>query len=452
MNTSLAGPSGRRKPTVAIVGRPNVGKSTLFNRLIGRKKVIVEDIPGVTRDRIYADCHWDNVDFTLVDTGGFDPQAEDFYLSLIKTQTMIAIEEADLILFVMDSSQGVMPQDREVLDVLRKASKPVLYVLNKVDHEKHADRVYEFHSLGIDRFHQVSALQGRNIYDLLDAIAEHLPKIPVEEEEGERIRVALIGKPNVGKSTLINRILGEERLLVSPLPGTTRDSVDTLIVRDGKSYVFIDTAGVRRRAKVTLPVERYSVLRTIRSIEHSDVVLLLVDCTEGPTHQDAHLAEIVERKGKASIIVLNKWDLLPRELAEKPGIEDEARARLKAIHYSPVITISALTGKRVHKLFDMIDGVYSNYSRRFSTGALNKILANAARRTPPPRYLGRDIKFYYITQLKAKPPTFVLFTNAPEEAVPESYRRYIENSLRGELELSGTSVKLILRSRASSRE
>lgn len=450
MNKPIVDHSRRRKPIVAIVGRPNVGKSTLFNRLIGRKKVIVEDIPGVTRDRIYADCHWDDVDFTLVDTGGFDPQADDFYLSLIKTQTMVAIEEADLILFVMDSSQGVMPQDIEVLEVLRSASKPVLYVLNKVDHEKHADRVYEFHALGIDLFYQVSALQGRNIYDLLDAIVERLPNIPVEgETEGERIRVSLVGKPNVGKSTLINRILGEERLLVSPLPGTTRDSVDTLIVSEGKSYVFIDTAGVRRRARVAHPVEKYSVLRTIRSIEQSDVVLLLIDSTEGPTHQDAHLAEIIRRKGKASIIVLNKWDLMPHEFAEKPGIEDDARARLKAIYYSPVITVSALTGKRVHKLFEMIDGVYSNYSRHFPTGTLNKILANATRRNPPPRYQSRDIKFYYITQPKTKPPTFVLFTNAPEEAVPDSYRRYIENSLRGELELSGTPVKLILRSRSS---
>jgi len=440
-----------RKPIVAIVGRPNVGKSTLFNRIIGFRKSIVEDIPGVTRDRIYSDCEWWGVDFTLVDTGGFDPESDDFYLSMIKEQVKVAIEEAELILFVMDSTTGVMPQDREVMDILRKSAKPVLYVLNKVDHDKHEMREYDFHSLGVDRFYGVSAVQGRNIYELLDAVVEKLPEVPwpadETEEEGDGIiRVAMVGKPNVGKSTLINKILGEERLLVSPKPGTTRDSVDSLVEFDGKSYLFVDTAGVRKKARVSVAVERYSVLRTIRTIERSHVIVLMIDSQEGPTHQDARLAELIELKGRASVIVLNKWDLVPDALRDTRGIDTIVREGLHAIRYSPVLTLSALTGKRVHKLFDLIDAAYANYSHSISTRELNNLLKEAVSATPAPLYNGRPVKFYYISQTRVRPPTMVMFANT-ERGVPENYRRFIENRLRDKFNLEGTPVRLIIRSK-----
>lgn len=438
----------RTKPIVAIVGRPNVGKSTLFNRIIGWQKAIVEDIPGVTRDRIYSDAEWNGREFTIVDTGGFEPESEDLYLSLIGVQIKIAIKEADLILFVLDGKADVLPQDVEVLKLLRKSDKPVLYVVNKIDHEKHELSTVDFHALGVDNFLAVSAVHGRRIDELLDVIVEKLPRAELEtyDKEDNIVKVAVIGKPNVGKSTLINKILGEERLLTSPIPGTTRDSIDTLIEKNGKKYLFIDTAGIRRKSKITFSVERYSVLRAIKTIERADLVFLMLDAQEGPTHQDARIAELIHDRGKGCIILLNKWDLVPKKIAETSGIEDIARDRLKEVDFAPVISISALTGKRVNKVFDCIDLVFENYSGRVSTKRLNKLLDDIMIKTPPPLYKGKEIKFYYISQPMTKPPTFVIFTNS-SQAIPESYKQFLENRLREEFDLEGTTIRLIFRAR-----
>jgi GTP-binding protein len=436
----------RRKPLVAIVGRPNVGKSTLFNRIIGWQKAIVEDVPGVTRDRIYGEAEWAGVEFNIIDTGGLEPESDDFYLSLIKSQIEVAINEADLILFILDGKTEVMPQDIEISKLLRKRKKPVLYVVNKVDHEKHEISALDFHSLGVDKFVSVSAVHGRRMDELLDAIVENLPQTEAiaDDHDQNAIRVAVVGKPNVGKSTLINKILGEERLLTSPIPGTTRDSIDTSIEIGGKKYVFIDTAGIRRKSRVTFSVERYSVLRAIRTIERADVVLLMVDSQEGPTHQDARIGELIHNKGKGCVILLNKWDLVPEKIAETTGIEDIVRDRLKEIDFAPVISISALTGKRVNKIFDCIELVYQNYCQRIATKPLNRMLETVLKTNPPPIYKGTEIKFYYISQPMTKPPTFVIFTNRIK-GIPESYQKFLENRLRQEFDLEGTPIKLIFR-------
>ena len=438
----------RSKPLVAIIGRPNVGKSTLFNRLIRQRKSIVEDVPGVTRDRIYADTDWDGVEFSLVDTGGFDPDDEEIYPSLIKNQIRIAIDEADLILFVLDGKEGVMPHDRDVVSMLRKVKKPVIFVVNKIDDKKHEPRALDFHSLGIDDYMDVSALQGRKINELLDRIVEHLPEQTEKEEEEKEegiIKIAVLGKPNVGKSTLVNKFLGEERLITSPVPGTTRDSIDTYITRNGKNYLLIDTAGIRRKSKITFAVERHSVFRAIRSMERADIALLMIDAEEGPTHQDARLAELISDKGRACIILLNKWDLVPQEVAETPDIEGVLKEKLLAVDYAPVMIISALTGRGVDKIFEKIDMVYENFSRRIPTKRLNYFLQRIIKKTPPPVYRGKDIKFYYISQPLTEQPTFVIFTNEIK-GVPENYKRFLESRMREEFQLEGTPVKILFRS------
>ena len=440
-----------KMPLVAIVGRPNVGKSTLFNRIIGWQKAIVEETPGVTRDRIYAVAEWSGVTFRIVDTGGFEPVSEDLYLSLIRNQVQKAVEEADLILFLLDVKTGLMPQDIEISKLLRKTRKPVLYVVNKVDHEKQERNTMEMHALGIETFIPISSLHGRRINELLDVIVEKLPEAKYEAESQDEsiIKVAVTGKPNVGKSTFVNRILGEERMLTCPIPGTTRDSIDTLIERDGKKYIFIDTAGIRKKSKVALPVERYSILRAIKTIERADIVLLMLDASEGPTHQDARLAELINERNKGCVILVNKWDLVPKEIAQKKGIQDIIRSKLKALDFAPVMLISALTGKRVIKVFDYIDLVHKNFSCRISTKSLNKLLENILRTNPPHLYKGAEIKFYYISQPLTKPPTFVIFTNSLK-GVQESYKRYLENRLREEFELQGTAIKVIFRGRRKS--
>lgn len=438
--------NNKRKPLVAIVGRPNVGKSTLFNRIIGWRKAIVEDIPGVTRDRNYADADWSGREFSVVDTGGLDIESDELYPSLIRDQVQIAIEEADLILFLLDAKTGVMPQDVEISNLLRKFTKPVLYVVNKVDHERHEVRAFDFHALGIDRFFTVSALDGRKIDELLDAIVERLPEAQSVEETENTIRVAVIGKPNVGKSTLVNRILGEERLITSPVPGTTRDSIDTLIEKNGRKYLFIDTAGIRRRPKITFSVERYSVLRAIKTIERADIVLFMFDGKEGPTHQDARISELIKDRGKGCIVLLNKWDLVPKEIAEISNIGDIVRNKLKGVDFAPVISISALSGKRVNKVFEYIDSVYENFSRRTPTKTLNKLLDDILKTNPPPIYKGSEVKFYYISQPMTKPPTFVVFTNSLK-GIPEGYKRFLENTFREVFPLEGTPIKFIFRAR-----
>lgn len=441
----------RKRPLIAIVGRPNVGKSSLFNRLIGWRKAIVEDIPGVTRDRNYAKALWRGVEFELVDTGGFEPKTDDLHLSLAKGQIRKAIEEADLIIFLLDGQTGVMPQDREILDMLRKSDKDVISVINKIDHEKHEIRAVEFHSLGIDDVITISAEHGRKIDELLDAILEKIPLVEYRSDhiiEKQEIRVAVIGKPNVGKSTLINRIIGEERLLTSPLPGTTRDSVDTILDRRGKKYIFIDTAGIRRRSKITSSVERFSVMRAIKSIERTDIVLHMIDAQDGPTHQDARLSELIKDKGKGCIILLNKWDLVPRDVSEIPGIQEIVREKLKATDFAPVMLVSALTGKNVNKIFEKVDLVYDNLYRRLTTKVLNNLLNRITSINPLPHYQGREIKFYYISQPMSNPPTYVIFTNSLK-GVPDNYVRYLENKFRAELPLEGVPVKFIFRARRS---
>jgi GTP-binding protein len=373
------------------------------------------------------------------------------YLSLIRNQVQKAVEEADLILFLLDAKTGLMPQDIEISKLLRKARKPVLYVVNKVDHEKQETNTMEMHALGIETFIPISSLHGRRINELLDVIVEKLPEAKYEAESQDEsiIKVAVTGKPNVGKSTFVNRILGEERMLTCPIPGTTRDSIDTLIERDGKKYIFIDTAGIRKKSKVALPVERYSILRAIKTIERADIVLLMLDASEGPTHQDARLAELINERNKGCVILVNKWDLVPKEIAQKKGIQDIIRSKLKALDFAPVMLISALTGKRVIKVFDYIDLVHKNFSCRISTKSLNKLLENILRTNPPHLYKGAEIKFYYISQPLTKPPTFVIFTNSLK-GVQESYKRYLENRLREEFELQGTAIKVIFRGRRKS--
>lgn len=448
MKQAIKNTQSLSKPLVAIIGRPNVGKSTLFNRLIRERKSIVEDVPGVTRDRIYADTEWDGREFSLVDTGGFDPSDEEIYPSLIKNQIQIAIAESDLILFVLDGKEGVMPHDRDVVSMLRKVRKPLIFVVNKIDDQKHVQRALEFHRLGIEEFFDISALQGRRINDLLDRIVELLPDhtdTGEEDSEEDVIKIAVLGKPNVGKSTLVNKFLGEERLITSPVPGTTRDSIDTFITRDGKDYLLIDTAGIRRKSKITFSVERHSVFRAIRSMERADIALLMIDAEEGPTHQDARLAELISDKGRACIVLLNKWDLVPKEAAETPNIEGILKESLLAVGYAPVIIISAVTGRGVEKIFERIDTVYQNFSQRISTKRLNNFLQRVIGKTPPPVYKGKDIKFYYISQPLTKQPTFVIFTNEIK-GVPENYRRFLETKLREEFPLEGTPVKILFRS------
>ena len=435
------------KPLVAVVGRPNVGKSTLFNRFISERKAIVEDIPGVTRDRIYADTQWDGREFSLVDTGGFDPEGDELYPSLIKNQINIAIEEADLILCVLDGKEGVMPHDVDVIDLLRKVKKPVIFAVNKIDHKKHENSSLEFHGLGIEGFIVISALQGRNVNELLDKIIELLPPPrPIEEEvEEDIIKVAVLGKPNVGKSTLVNRFLGEDRLMTSPVPGTTRDSIDTYITRDEKKYLLIDTAGIRRKSRITFSVERHSVFRAVRAMERADIALLIIDVEEGPTHQDARLARLIADKGRGCIILLNKWDLVPSKVAETPGVDEILKEELMAVDFAPVLIISATTGRGVNKIFDYIDVVYKNFSQKISTKGLNLFLKNIIEKTPPPIYKGKEIKFYYISQPLTEQPTFVIFTNRIS-GVPENYKRFLENRLREKFDLEGTPVKLVFRS------
>jgi len=435
------------KPLVAVVGRPNVGKSTLFNRFISERKAIVEDIPGVTRDRLYADTQWDGREFSLVDTGGFDPEGDELYPSLIKNQIDIAIQEADLILCILDGKEGVMPHDIDVINLLRKVKKPVIFAINKVDHKKHENTALEFHGLGIEEFIVISALQGRNVNELLDKIVELLPeREPIEEQvEEDIIKVAVLGKPNVGKSTLVNRFLGEDRLITSPVPGTTRDSIDTYITRDEKKYLLIDTAGIRRKSRITFSVEKHSVFRAVRAMERADIALLMIDAEEGPTHQDARLARLIADKGRGCIVLLNKWDLVPSGVAQTPGIDEILKEELMAVDFAPVLIISAVTGRGVQKIFDEIDRVYKNFSQRIPTKRLNHFLKNIVDKTPPPIYKGKEIKFYYISQPLTEQPTFVIFTNRIS-GVPENYKRFLENRLREEFDLEGTPIKLVFRS------
>ena len=439
-----------QKPIVAIVGRPNVGKSTLFNRIIGWNKTIVEDIPGVTRDRVYEDTRWKEKDFTLVDTGGLSLGEDDQDYSLIKEQIDVAISEADLVVMLFDGRDGVLPQDSEIVRYLRKTEKKVIYAVNKIDHGniKQVLKTYEFYGTGTDDFMAISALHNKNIYELVEQIASCIRTYgqPEESEESGETRIAVIGKPNVGKSTLVNRILGEHRLITSSTPGTTRDSVDSVYEKDGKKYVFIDTAGIRRKSRIDAPVEKHSVFRAIRSIERAHIVLLMIDGQEGPTHHDSRLAELVKGRNRALIILLNKWDLAPEDIADPKKIEEIIKEKLPGVNYAPVLTISALTGKKVGKIFDAVGRVEENFRKKISTGKLNRFLEELTKHYPPPVYRRKEIKLFYISQPFTAPPTFTIFTNSAK-GIPENYRRFLENQLREYSDFEGVPLKLLFRDR-----
>jgi len=433
------------KPIVAIVGRPNVGKSTLFNRIVGDRIAIVDDKPGITRDRLYADAEWLNRGFTLIDTGGLDPDNEDFINKHIYQQAEVAIMSADVVLFLVDIKAGVLDSDRHVADMLRKAKKNVVLVVNKVDtFTKDNHELYEFYELGIGDPIPVSAGQALGLGDMLDEIISFFPKASEDELEDNYIRVAIVGKPNVGKSSLINKILDEERVIVSNIPGTTRDAVDTFFEKDGNEYIFIDTAGLRRKSKIKENIERYSIVRTVAAVERCDVCVLLIDAEEGITDQDTKIAGIAHEKGRAAIVAVNKWDAIEKETKTMKEFTNNLETELAYMPYAPKLFISALTGQRVHKLFDMIFSVYQNHALRVQTGVLNDVIIEAVAMHAPPTDKGKTLRIYYATQVSVKPPTFVLFVN-DAKLMHFSYQRYLENKIREAFGFSGTPVHFIVR-------
>lgn len=435
------------KPIVAIVGRPNVGKSTLFNRLAGERLSIVDDKPGVTRDRLYADAEWLNYQFTIVDTGGIEPEANDIILKQMKQQAQIAIDTADVIMFVVDVKQGLVDADMQVANILRKAQKPVVLVVNKVDNmTKQNFDVYEFYNLGLGEPIPISAGQILGLGDMLDEAVKYFPDKILQVEEDDSIKVAIIGKPNAGKSSLINRIIGEERLIVSDIAGTTRDAVDSPVIINNQKYIFIDTAGMRRKSKVEDGIERYSIIRAVSAIERCDVAVLIIDASEGITDQDTKIAGIAHERGKASIIAVNKWDKIEKDDKTMNKFVKQIENELKYMPYAPMLFISALTGQRVNRLFEMIKMVSENHALRISTGLLNDIIIEATAMNQPPSDKGKALKIYYITQVSVKPPTFVLFVN-DKALMHFSYQRYLENQLRDAFGFKGTPIHFIVRER-----
>ena len=435
------------KPVVAIVGRPNVGKSTLFNVLAGEMISIVKDTPGVTRDRIYADVSWLDREFTLIDTGGIEPESRDIILSQMREQAQIAIDTADVIIFITDVRQGLQDADSKVADMLRRSGKPVILTVNKVDNfDKFMPDVYEFYNLGIGDPVPISASSRLGLGDMLDAVCAHFPEKTEEEEEDERPRIAIVGKPNVGKSSIINKLVGENRVIVSDIAGTTRDAIDTDVVHDGKEYIFIDTAGLRRKNKIKEELERYSIIRTVTAVERADVVLMVIDAVEGVTEQDAKIAGIAHERGKGIIIVVNKWDAIEKNDKTMREHESKVRQILSFMPYAEIMYVSAKTGQRLHKLYDMIDMVIANQTLRVATGVLNEIMTEAVAMQQPPSDKGKRLKLYYITQVAVKPPTFVIFVN-DKELMHFSYTRYLENKIREAFGFRGTSLKFFIRER-----
>ena len=435
------------KAILAIVGRPNVGKSTLFNTLAGEKISIVEDHPGVTRDRIYADVTWLNHSFSMIDTGGIEMDSKDKMLKHMREQADIAIDTADVILFLVDVRQGLVDADFKVADMLRKSGKPVILVVNKVDNfEKYMPDVYEFYNLGIGDPHPISAASKLGIGDMLDAVLELFDLEKIEEEEDDRPKIAIVGKPNAGKSSLINNLLGENRVIVSDVAGTTRDAIDTEIVYNGTEYVFIDTAGLRRKSKIKENIERYSIIRTVAAIERSDVVILMIDATEGVSEQDAKIAGIAHDRGRGLIIAVNKWDAIEKDNHTVKEYTKKVRDILSFVPYAEIIFISALTGQRTKKIFDMLETVIENHAMRIQTGVLNEILMEAVALQQPPSDKGKRLKLFYMTQVSTKPPTFVLFVNK-KELMHFSYQRYIENRIRDTFGFMGIPFRIFIRER-----
>ena len=441
------------KPLVAIVGRPNVGKSMLFNKLTGHRTSIVEDTPGVTRDRIYGDCEWCNRTFSLVDTGGIEPGTENDMLKFMRRQAEIGIELADAIIMVVDVRSGVTAADQDVATMLRKSRKPIALAVNKCDSIGHVNPdVYEFYSLGIGDLFETSAVHGHGTGDLLDWVLENIPADDEEAEDSDVIKVAIVGKPNVGKSSLLNRILGEERVIVSNVAGTTRDAIDSYFENETGKYCFIDTAGMRRKSKVDDAIEKYSNMRSINAIERADVCLILIDANDGVTEQDTKIAGLVHEAGKAAIIVVNKWDAVEnKETNTMRDMEGEVRNGLSYMLYAPILFLSALTGQRVDKLYQLIQDVHAQNTSRITTGALNSVLADATARVQPPTDKGRRLKIYYMTQASTKPPHFVIFCN-DARLFHFSYQRYLENQIREVFGLQGTPVRITIRQKGDKED
>lgn len=443
--------SKSRKPIVAVVGKPNVGKSTLFNALAGEKISIVKDTPGITRDRIYADVTWLDKYFTLIDTGGIEPDSSDIILSQMREQAQIAIDTADVIIFMVDVKQGLQDADSKVADMLRRSKKPVVLVVNKVDNfHKYMADVYEFFNLGIGDPHPISASNQMGIGDMLDVVIGYFNKNVGLEEEDDKIRVAIVGKPNVGKSSLINKLIGENRLIVSDIAGTTRDAVDTPVTHNGKDYVFIDTAGLRRKNKIKEELEHFMIVRTVSAVERADIVILMIDAIEGVTEQDAKIAGIAHERGKAVIIAVNKWDAIEKNDKTVKQYTAKIREVLSYMPYAEITFISAVTGQRLSKLYDLIDIVSENHAMRISTGVLNEIMSEAVALQQPPSDKGKRLRLFYITQAAVKPPTFVIFVN-DKELMHFSYTRYIENKIREAFGFKGTPLKFVIRERKDNK-
>ncbi len=440
------------KPIVAVVGRPNVGKSTLFNALAGRKISIIKDTPGVTRDRIYADCNWLNYDFTLIDTGGIEPDSKDIILSQMREQAQLAIDMADVILFMVDIKSGLVDSDSKVADMLRRSHKPVILVVNKVDNPtKQIADVYEFYNLGIGDPWPVSSANRTGLGDMLDEVVKFFPEPRENEEEDDAIHIAVVGKPNAGKSSIVNKLIGENRVIVSDIAGTTRDAIDTRVRHDGKDYVFIDTAGLRRKNKIKEDLERYMIVRTVGAVERADITVLVVDANEGITEQDAKIAGIAHDRGKAVIIAVNKWDLVEKDTNTMKKFTENVRRVLSFLSYAEIIFISAQTGQRMGKLYETIDLVYANQNLRIQTGVLNEIITEACVMQQPPSDKGKMLRIFYATQIGVKPPTFILFVN-DKELMHFSYLRYLENKIREAFGFKGTPLKFKVRERGEDKK
>lgn len=433
------------KPIVAIIGRPNVGKSTFFNRATRTKDAIVDNLPGVTRDRIYGEVNWDGVEFNLVDTGGFIPEDEDIFAEQIRFQIHQAIEDADAVILMLDGKSGLSPFDADLIKILRGQTKPVFYAINKIDGPEREDALHDFYAFGVENLYPVSAEHGYGMRDLLDDLICQLPE-SVSDLSQEMIKLAVVGRPNVGKSSLINRMLGEDRLVVSELPGTTRDAVDTICKANGKPYLLIDTAGIRRKGRVSKKLEKFSVIKALKSLDRCDVAIIMMDAEEGVTAQDINIAGYAYDRGCGCILLLNKWDLVEKDSGAVKRYTEWLRTEAKFLSFAPVMTISARTGLRVQKILQLTDQVYSQYITRIGTGQLNRILETALEKNEPSLHKGKRLKFYYATQVSAKPPTFVCFVNYPE-AVHFSYKRYLTNQIREGAGLDKIPVRVIFRQR-----
>ncbi len=437
------------KPIVAIVGRPNVGKSTLFNRLVGARKAIVEDIPGVTRDRLYDNSDWAGREFVIIDTGGIRFDDGEIFAREIKLQAQLAIEEADVIVLVLDAQEGISPEDEQVGNLLRKSKKPVVLAANKVENFDRQLDYYEFYKLGLGEPIPVSAMHGRNINELLDAVVAQFGPPQDYQDDPEATKIAIVGRPNVGKSSLVNALLGEERVIVSDTPGTTRDAIDTPFEYEGNRYILIDTAGMRKKSRITEATERYSVIRALKSVERADVVLIMLDASEGVIEQDKKIAGYVHEQGKASVIIVNKWDLIEKDGQTMNKFDKDIREELKFLAYCPILYVSALTRKRIFKIVELVDFVSDQHNRRIQTSELNQVINEAMLLNPLPGGGGKKIKIYYAVQVQTAPPTFVFFANYPEK-VHFSYLRYLDNVLRKNFGFEGTPIKLIVRKREKS--